>query len=79
MITHSIILSNAHTHKIVVSKFEENLDKSSFESPAKYCLATSLGKLHDTVDALSAGESGNLLVITADTIVEIDGLVSVVM
>ena len=58
----------------MVSKFEENLAKSDFDSAAKYCQATCMGKLEATLGDISPHPE-NLLVIAADTIVEIDGKV----
>lgn len=64
--------------EVVVSKFEEDLDKASFESPAQYCLATSFGKLQATLDDLvknGVATDKDMLMISADTIIEIEGTI----
>jgi septum formation protein len=59
---------------IRVSTFAENLNKASFPTAADYCLATALEKGKDVVDAmhLSGEWKQNIILISADTIVEID-------
>ena len=67
------------TNTIVrVSGFAENLNKASFASAADYCLATASAKGKDVVESmLSEGEwkSNESILISADTIVEIDNIV----
>lgn len=60
---------------IRVSTFAENLDKKSFPSAAEYCLATATEKGKDVVRMLISESSwkSNCLLVSADTIVEIDG------
>lgn len=54
-----------------VSKFEENLDKSSFPDAIAYNLATAHGKMSDILETLAHEESSQQadIVITCDTIV----------
>jgi septum formation protein len=60
--------------EIILSKFEEDLDKASY-TPVMYCAATSFGKLKAVMAVLQAPVDKGLLVISADTIIEIDGKV----
>ena len=57
--------------KVVPSKFKEDLDKSTFRSPADYCAATSEAKAMDLVSsgAVQPDLDRHLLIISADTIV----------
>lgn len=59
---------------IRVSKFAENLDKTAFPSAAEYCLATALEKGKDVVATLRSTNEwqDNMILISADTIVEIN-------
>jgi septum formation protein len=61
---------------IRVSGFSENLDKAAYPSAADYCLATAVEKAKDVVLLLTKdAPSENLVVISADTIVEVDNKV----
>lgn len=63
--------------QVRVSTFAENLDKTAFASAADYCLATAVEKGREvTQRMLSGGEwRGRTLLVSADTVVEVDGLV----
>ena len=56
---------------VVPSKFKEDLDKSTFRSPADYCAATSRAKAMDLVTsgAVQPSLDKHVLIISADTIV----------
>eukprot|EP01041_Mallomonas_annulata_P002367 gene2367-4589_t len=58
-----------------VSGFAENLDRTSFQLPSDYCLATAIRKgEHVAGDiSISEGYRDNIIVISSDTIVEING------
>lgn len=60
----------------VVSGFEENLDRSKFESPSDYCLQTAIQKVKCIANKLEETSNCYLpptILIGADTIVEING------
>ncbi|CAM6088927.1 unnamed protein product [Calypogeia fissa] len=59
---------------IIPSTFEENLDKSTFSSPGDYALATAKHKALEVAKQLHDGRLADL-VIGADTVVELEGVV----
>jgi septum formation protein len=59
---------------VKVSTFAEDLDKSMFANPREYCLATASKKVEEVARSLD-GHGEKVLVVGADTIIEIDGIV----
>ncbi len=59
---------------IIVSNFAENFDIASFPRPEDYCLRTSLQKVADVCNMIGSANE-QYLVIGADTIVAVDGVV----
>ena len=59
---------------VKVSTFAEDLDKSMFANPREYCLATASKKVEEVARSLD-GHREKVLVVGADTIIEIDGIV----
>lgn len=80
-------LMGLHGFEIMVSSFSEDLDHGSFSSAGEYCLATATKKIEDVVDRINCirltnnnadassndGLRGNVVVIGADTVVEVNG------
>ena len=54
---------------VVKSTFEENLDKSLFEHPYQYAIATARGKTIEVCQSLLQNENAPDLIIGADTVV----------
>ena len=83
---HRIILASASPRRrellqqiavkveIIPSKFEENLPKSSFSTPADYAIATATGKASEIYK-----EHQEAVVIGADTVVVVDNKMSLVL
>eukprot|EP00727_Mastigamoeba_balamuthi_P002031 m51a1_g11825 putative acetylserotonin o-methyltransferase-like (215) ;mRNA; r:419658-420515 len=61
--------------EVVVSKFAEDLDKQSFASPAAYCLETASRKCAEVWARLREEQRSADIVISADTVVVLDGRV----
>jgi len=62
--------------RVQMSNFDENLDKKLFGSAAEYCIATSIGKGTAIANTfLRNKEDLDSILICADTVVEIDGLI----
>lgn len=67
--------------RVVVSDFEENLDKSSFKDPREYAIANACGKAREVAGRVlqdgSGSEGGDapIVVIGSDTIVDLDGVI----
>jgi septum formation protein len=55
---------------VVVSKFDEDLDKSTFTSPAAYAAATAMHKAEDVANTLGKAGEGFDLIVGSDTVVE---------
>eukprot|EP01039_Chlorochromonas_danica_P005222 gene5222-5753_t len=68
-------LMGIQNFNICVSDFAEDLDKTSFPSPAAYCQETSRRKVENVIAEKLQNVSKNTIVIGADTIVVIDGMV----
>jgi len=79
-------LMGLHGFDVMVSSFNEDLDHGSFSSAGDYCLATATKKIEDVVDRINHmrgrdnadviynnGLRGNVVVIGADTVVEVHG------
>merc|ERR1712166_186591 len=60
---------------IVKSTFAEDLDKSSFASPREYVMATAAGKAREVFARLEAAGEAPALLISADTVISLDGTV----
>jgi len=67
-----IALMGLPNFEVLVSNFEENLDQGLFASPKDYCLATAGKKVEAVVKSMPPATE-KMLVIGADTIVEING------
>eukprot|EP00903_Cladosiphon_okamuranus_P017033 g15698.t1 len=66
--------------RVVVSEFEENLDKKSFEDPREYAIANAEGKAREVAQrVLKDGGGGEgaqpIVVVGSDTIVDLDGVI----
>lgn len=58
------------------SRFSETLDKASFDSPAEYAVANAKGKSLEVARRLELGEGEDwIVIIGADTVVELDGAI----
>lgn len=55
------------------SAFEETLDKAQFASAGEYALATARGKAKDVAATTTKPQSALVLVIGADTVIDLDG------
>ena len=79
-------LMGLHGFDTMVSSFSEDLNHGSFSSAGEYCLATATKKIEDVVDRINRirgnnnadaisndGMRGNVVVIGADTVVEVHG------
>ncbi|CAB1114074.1 unnamed protein product [Ectocarpus sp. CCAP 1310/34] len=65
--------------RVVVSEFEENLDKSSFKDPRDYAIANAEGKAREVASRALRNEEGEgaepIVVVGSDTIVDLDGVI----
>ncbi|RYH28982.1 septum formation protein Maf [archaeon] len=61
--------------QVLVSDFAEDLDKKAFANPVDYCLLTAQKKVESVIANQLASAPPNTIVIGADTIVVIDGIV----
>ncbi|XP_033125755.1 probable bifunctional dTTP/UTP pyrophosphatase/methyltransferase protein [Anneissia japonica] len=68
-----ILNSTGLTFDVIPSKFDENLDKSQFESPVDYVKETARRKTDEVRERLSISGKASSLIIGADTVVALDG------
>lgn len=62
-------------YKIINSTFEENLSKTDYINPSKYCLATARKKGEMVLKELLTKDDRPDLLVSADTIVVCDGII----
>lgn len=71
------LMGLAGKYEVVVSRFEENLDKIDFQGadgPARYTVATAMGKAREVASRLTGEPTDKpVVVVGCDTIVDLDG------